>query len=109
MFKKLIFNSTAVYISGYILPGVSFSDLTTVVIVTLLLGVLNVLIKPILVLVTLPINILTLGLFTLVINGLLILLLDYLVIGFSVENLFWGILFSITVSVINTGLSLFLD
>jgi putative membrane protein len=76
----------AVLLAAYIVPGFSVDSFYTAAIVALILGVLNVTIKPLLVLLTLPLNILTLGLFTFVINALLIWFIASFVQGFSVSG-----------------------
>lgn len=98
----LLINSLAVYISAYILKGVHVRDFWVAVTVSVILGLFNMILKPILLFFTLPLNILTLGLFTLVINGLLVLLASAFVPGFSVDSLVWGILFSIVISFISS-------
>lgn len=81
------------YAIAWFMPGIAVDSWVTTIWLALLWGVVNVLIKPILVLLTLPINLLTLGLFTLVINALLFWFLAVLVDGFSVDGFmtaFWG-------------------
>jgi len=72
-------------ISNY-LPGFQVASFTTALIVALVLGILNALIKPIILILTLPINILTLGLFTFVINAFLLILASYFVQGFHIDG-----------------------
>ena len=86
--------------TSYVLPGVSVDGFWAALITALVLGVVNVVIKPILLFLTLPINILTLGIFTFVINALLILLVSVIVSGFSVASFWWALLFSIVVTVL---------
>lgn len=76
------------------------------VIVAVVLGFINSVVRPIVKLISLPINILTLGLFSLVINGLMVLLCAYLIDGFQVESLGWGIVFSIVLAIVNWILNL---
>lgn len=99
---KLLINwiilTLAVLGTSYILPGVSVSGFWVALVTALVLGVVNVVIKPILLFLTLPINILTLGIFTFVINALLILLVSFIVPGFSVVNFWWALLFSIVIT-----------
>ncbi|WP_366941505.1 phage holin family protein [Flavobacterium sp.] len=71
---------------------------TTALTVALVLGVLNLFVKPIFVLFTLPITVFSLGLFLLVINGMMIMLCDYFVDGFDVKNIGWAMLFSVVLS-----------
>ncbi len=98
----LLLSGFAVLVAAYILPGIKVSDFFTAVVVALVLGIANAIIKPILVILTLPINILTLGLFTLLINGLLVILVSKIVPGFHVDNIWWAILFSIVLSLISS-------
>ena len=101
---KLLLNAAAVVILSKVLSGVSVDSYTTAIIVALVLSVLNVLVKPILVIFTLPITILTLGLFLLVINALIILLADNLIDGFSVGSIWIAVLFSILLSILQSVL-----
>lgn len=93
--------TAAIIITSYVLPGVMLKGFWSAVIVALVLGIINMVIKPILVILTLPINILTLGLFTLVINALLILLASSIVAGFSVDGFVTALFFSIILSVVS--------
>lgn len=95
----------AILITAYLLPGVHVDDFVTALILSVVLGVLNVFLKPVLKILTLPINILSLGLFSLVINAILILLAARVVEGFSVDNFWWALLFGIILSIINSMLS----
>ncbi len=90
----------AIIITSLILPGVAISGIGSALIAALVLGLINTFIKPIFIILTLPINILTLGLFTFIINAVLILLADYLVSGFSVRNFWWALLFSLILSLV---------
>lgn len=102
MIVNLIVSGLAVLISAYILPGVKVDGYVTALIVAIVLGIINAILKPILLLITLPINILTLGLFTFVINAILIILVSNIVPGFKVESFWWALLFSLVLSVINS-------
>src|SRR5215207_2507143 len=97
---KVLITAVAVYAAAYLLPGVTISDAKTAIIVALVLALLNTFIKPILVLLTIPITILTMGLFLLVINILIIKWTDSLVGGFTVDGWFSALLFSLIVSVV---------
>ncbi|MBD3208305.1 MAG: phage holin family protein [Candidatus Nealsonbacteria bacterium] len=90
----------SVLVTAYVLPGVEVSGFLAALLVALLLGILNAIIKPLLLFLTLPINILTLGLFTLVVNALIILIASALAPGFKVDGFWWALLFSIILSVI---------
>ena len=106
---KLLISAIAVFVAAYILPGVSVDSYTTALIVAVVLGAMNVFIRPILVLLTLPITVVTLGLFYLVINAGLVWDADSLVAGFSVSPLWMTLVFGIVVSLINSFLSSLTD
>ncbi len=82
----LILNAIAFYVTAYLVPGVTIAGWSALLVVSIVWGILSILVKPVLILLTLPINILTLGLFTFVINALLIMLMSNLVRGFSVAS-----------------------
>lgn len=98
---RLLVNALAVMVSAYLLPGVRVKDFVTAVILAIVLSLLNLLIKPILVILTLPVTILTLGLFLLVINAIIILLASKLVSGFKVDGFFWAFIFSLILSLVS--------
>ena len=97
---SLIINTVSVYVAAYIVPGVK-TDLLGAAIASIVFGVLNTFLKPILLLLTLPITILTLGLFALVLNTFIVLLVSVLVPGFFVESFFSAFLFSILLSLVS--------
>ncbi|MBA2328844.1 MAG: phage holin family protein [Flavisolibacter sp.] len=97
---RIIIIAVAAYLAARLLPGVTISDATTSVLVALVLALLNAFVKPILIALTLPITILTLGLFLLVINIIIIYLAAYIVPGFSVDGVLSALLFSLIVAVI---------
>lgn len=96
---KLIASALAVLLVSYVLPGVNTENIVTALIVAVALAFLNSIVKPILILFTLPVTILTLGLFLLVINAIIILIIDKLVDGFTVTNFWYALLFSIVLSI----------
>ena len=91
----------AVMISAYVIPGVSVSGFWVAVIAAVILSIMNFVIKPILVLFTLPINIMTLGLFTFIINAGMVMLVAAIVPGFVVSGLLSAVLFSVILSIVN--------
>jgi putative membrane protein len=99
---RFLLNGLAVFLTAYLLPNVDVDGYGTALIVALVLSIANVIVKPILILFTIPITILTLGLFLLVINAMIILLADYLVDGFSVDGFWWALLFSLILSIFNS-------
>ena len=106
MIIRFLLNGVAVMLTAYLLPGVTVRDYWTALIVTLVLAIVNVVVKPILILFTIPVTVITLGLFLLFINALMILLVDYFVDGFYVDGFWWALAFSLILSVFN---SLFSD
>jgi putative membrane protein len=102
---KLIINALAVFFTAWLLPGVELESFTTALWVSILLSVLNVTLKPLLVLFTLPATIFTLGLFLLVINAVVILLADNMASGFAVRNFWWALLFSLVLSGVSSFLT----
>jgi putative membrane protein len=101
---RIIISALVAFGLSYILKGVHIDGFITAIIVALVLAILNALVKPILILLTLPITIITLGLFLFVINALIILLCDKLIDGFSVDGFWWALLFSILLSIVSSVL-----
>jgi len=99
---RIIISALVAFGLSYILKGVHIDGFITALIVALVLAILNALVKPILILLTLPITIITLGLFLFVINALIILLCDKLIDGFSVDGFWWALLFSILLSIVSS-------
>lgn len=95
---RLLFASIAVLGLAYVLPGVHVESITVSLFVAIVLVFLNAFLKPLLILFTIPLTILTLGLFLLVINAAIILFADFLVDGFEVDNFWWALLFSLLLS-----------
>jgi putative membrane protein len=105
IFVNLIVSALAVIISAYILPGIEVDGFLTAIVVAIVLGAANMFIKPILVLFTLPLNIISLGLFTFVINAVLVLLVGNIVPGFVVSGFWYALLFSLVLSIVSSFLS----
>jgi putative membrane protein len=99
---KLFLNAIAVVITAYILPGVHLENFGYAVLLAAVLSLLNVSLKPLLVFLTIPATIFSLGLFLLVINAVIILVADWIIpAGFNVDGFWWALLFSIVLSFIN--------
>lgn len=97
---RILINALAVFILAHFLSGVAVDGYVGAIIVAIVLSLLNLLVKPILVILTLPVTLLTLGLFLLVINALIILLADKLIDGFAVSSFWTALIFSILLSVV---------
>ncbi|HYE22235.1 MAG TPA: phage holin family protein [Verrucomicrobiae bacterium] len=102
---RLVINTAAIMVAAYLLPGVAVSSFWVALVVAIVLGIINIFLKPILVILTLPLTFITFGLFLLVINAVLILLAGAIVEGFEVDGFWWAVLFSVVLSIINSFLS----
>jgi putative membrane protein len=102
---RWILNAVALYFTAFIIDGITISGIGAALVAALVWGFVNTIIRPLVNLVTLPINLLTVGLFTFVVNGFLLWLVSDAVNGFSVENVWIGILGAIVLSVASSALS----
>jgi putative membrane protein len=105
MLIKFVLSALAVYIAAYLVPGIRIDSFITALVFALVIGVLNIFIKPLLLLLTLPLNILSLGLFTFVINLIILYLASFLVPGFAISSIFSAILFGLVQSAISSLLT----
>jgi putative membrane protein len=99
---KVLITAVNAFLLAYILPGISINNFLTAILVAFVLALLDAIVKPLLVLFTLPATIFTLGLFLFVINACIILLDDYFVKGFKVDGFWYALLFSVCLSFINS-------
>jgi len=99
---RILVTAILVMVIAYFMPGVIVDGFGTSIIVAIVLGLLNIFIKPLLVLFTLPVTILTFGLFLLVINALIILLCTEIVAGFEVQSFWTALFFSIILSLLQS-------
>jgi putative membrane protein len=102
---RILLSTIAVIVADLLLSGVHAPDLKTGLLVAVVLGVLNAVLRPLLVLLTLPVTILTLGLFVLVINAAMVLLAARIVPGFAVEGFWWALAFSVVIWAVQAVLS----
>ena len=105
IFLKWIALAIAIMFRGWVIPGITISSFVSALIAAIVIALINLFIKPILVFLTLPINLLTLGLFILVINALLFLFVAYLVPGIEVDGFwsaFWG---ALLLTILSLGIS----
>lgn len=96
---RLLITAAIAYGLSMILTGVHVKDFTTAIIFALVLSILNLLVKPLLILFTLPITILTLGLFLFVINALIIIIADKFIDDIKIDGFFWALIFSLVLSI----------
>lgn len=102
---KLLVLTLAVLATSYILPGILVESIIAALIAALVLGLINTFVKPVLVILTIPLTVVTLGIFLLILNALLLLLTSALVSGFHVSGFWWAVLGSIIISVINSAVT----
>jgi len=99
---NILITAVVVYLLSELLkPHIVINSFTTAIIFALVLAVLNVIVKPIIVLLTLPLTIITLGLFLLVVNVIIILLADKFVSGIKVDGFLWAFIFGLLLSVVS--------
>lgn len=106
---RWVLTAGAFWVVAHYVPGISLASWKTALILALLWGLLSFTLKPLLLLLTLPINLLTLGLFTFVINGFLLFLLGGIVKGFEVDGALSGIVGGLVLSVLMMLINLILD
>ena len=99
LFRWILF-AFAIMLIGWILPGISIEGFVSALIATVVLALINIFIRPLIEFISLPINILTLGLFSLVINALLFMLAGFFVSGVEIDNFWWALLASIILSIL---------
>ncbi len=98
---NLLLSGLAVAIASYLTPGAHVDGYLTAIIVAVVLAIVNTIIVPILQLLTLPLNILTLGLFSLIINVLMVLLVARLVPGFVIDGFWVALVFAVVLALVN--------
>jgi putative membrane protein len=102
MILRLLFNALGLILIAEFIDGIQVDSIYIAIIAAIILGILNIFIKPILLILTLPITIVTLGLFAVVLNGLLFLFATSFIEGFSVDNFWYALLGSLLMSLIST-------
>lgn len=100
MIANLLISALAVYLTAWLLPGISVKSFWSAIGVAFVIALLNVLVKPLLTLLTIPVTVLTLGLFLFAIDAIIVLLAGKLLDGFRVDGFWWALLFSIIVSAV---------
>jgi putative membrane protein len=102
MIARILISAVSVILLDYLLPGIAVSDSLSAVWVALLLAVLNATVRPFLVLLTLPVTLVTLGLFLFVINAFIILLASHWIDGFKVDGFWWALIFGFLLAIVNS-------
>ncbi|WP_299182292.1 phage holin family protein [uncultured Chryseobacterium sp.] len=99
---RLLVTAIVAYLLTLILPGVHFTGFGGAIIFAIVLGILNLIVKPVLHILGLPLTIITLGLFALVINAIIILIADYFIDSMNVDGFLWAFVFSILLSIVTS-------
>ena len=102
----LLINASALILTAYLVPGFGVPNFATAILAAIVLGVVNTFIKPVLMLLAAPLTILTLGLFSFVVNAIMLWIVAYIVPGLTIDGWMPAILGAIVLSVISTGLSM---
>ena len=101
---RIVITAVVAFALSYILPGIHIDSFWTALKVALVLAVLNFLLKPILVILTLPITLVTFGLFLFIINAIMVWFVGHLVSGFYIHSFLWALLFSLLLSLLTSML-----
>ena len=99
---NLLINTISIFAVAYILSGIQIDTFMTALIVAVVMAVLNVTLKPLLILITIPLTVITFGLFLLVVNVLVLYAAEFLIDGFHIAGFWWALAFSILVSLVNS-------
>jgi len=99
---RLLLSSFTVFLTAYLLPGVHVESFWDAIIVAVVIGLLNIFVRPLLIFLTIPATIITLGLFLFVINAFIVWMASNMISGFTVTNFWWALLFTVVLSVINS-------
>lgn len=101
--------TAAIMLTAYLLEGIHVEGFFSALAAAAILGILNAIFRPVLIFLTLPINVLTLGLFTFVINGLLLMMASCAISGFTVSGFWWAFFGSIIISIVSWLLGSFIN
>lgn len=105
MLTGLVVNALAFYITAYLVPGIVIANIQVLVVIAVVWGILTLILKPILVVLTLPVNFMTLGLFTFAINAFLMMVMSRIVSGFNVASFGTALIASVVLALVNMVLS----
>lgn len=102
MIKILLINSIVIFLGAHLLSGVTIKNYWTSIGVAIVLAILNMFIRPLIVILTLPLTIITLGLFVLVINAWILMLADKFIDGLKIKNFGWAVVYGLLISILNS-------
>jgi len=100
--RNLLVNTLSIFAAAYVLSGIQVDTLTIALILAIVMAVLNVTLKPLLILITIPLTVITFGLFLLVVNVLVLYAAEALIDGFAIAGFWWALAFSLLVSFVNS-------
>ncbi len=109
LFIRWLILTAAIMAASFLMDGIEVSGFFSALGAAAILGVLNAIFRPILIILTLPINVLTLGLFTFVINALLLMMVSGVISGFHVQGFWWAVFGSLVISLVSWFLSSFVN
>jgi putative membrane protein len=101
MIGTLLVNTLSIFAVSYILTGIHVDSIMTALVLAIIMAVLNSTVRPLLVIITIPLTLLTFGLFLLVVNVLVLYVAEMLIGGFSIDGFWWALLFSVLVTFVN--------
>lgn len=101
MIVRWLVNALALYITAVLLPGIQLRGVVATLVAAAILGIVNAIIRPLLLMLTLPLNVVTLGLFTFVINALMLLLTSAIVPNFRIQGFGWALVGAVLLSIIS--------
>ena len=102
MVTNLLINTLSIFAVAYVLSGIQVETFATALILAVVMAVLNVTLKPLLILITIPLTVITLGLFLLVVNVLVLYAAAALIDGFVIAGFWWALAFSLLVTFVNS-------
>lgn len=100
--RNLLINTLSIFAVSYVLSGIQVDSLVIALILAVVMAVLNVTVKPLLILITIPLTIVTFGLFLLVVNVLVLYVAEALIDGFAIAGFWWALAFSLLVTFVNS-------
>jgi len=106
---RLLVNAAVVILCAYLIPGIAVDSYLSAIWVAVVLAIFNTFLRPVLMLLSLPLNVLTFGLFTVVVNAVIIVLTDYFVPGLTIETFWLAVLFSIVLAIVSGILNAFYE
>ncbi len=102
-----IVSALAIGVTSYVLPGVHLNGIVAALVLAVVLGAINAFLRPVLLILTFPLNLFTLGLFTFVLNAVLVMLAAAIVPGVIIDNFWWALLFALVLSIVNAVFRMF--